>query len=228
MNCVIIDDDKVAQKALEFLITKVPSLTLAGTYGNPLDSLQRIDKKEVDLIFLDIEMPEVNGLDFLKNFGNLPQIIVCSSKKEYAADVYEFNVTDYLVKPVSYERFIKAIGKVQDVQDNFKFNGVRDDSFFIKNKGNYLSISSKDILYFEALSDYVNIYTLTNKYTIYSTMRAIEGKLPRDQFVRTHRSYIIRIDKIAVMEEATVFIKDTPIPISKSYKKELTNRLNFL
>ena len=228
MNCIIIDDDKVAQKAIQFLISKVPSLILSGIYDNPLESLQSIDKKEVDLIFLDIEMPEVSGLDFLKNFGNLPQVVVCSSKKEYAADVYEYNVTDYLVKPISYERFAKAIHKTKDVHDNFKFNGIRDDSFFIKNKGNYLNVNSKDILYFEALSDYVNIYTHAAKYTIYSTMRAIEAKLPNTEFVRIHRSYIVRIDKIAFIEEGNVFVKETPLPISKSYKKELNNRLNFL
>lgn len=228
MNCIIIDDDKVAQKAIQFLTTKIPNLIVTGIYDKALDAVDDIQKNEVDLIFLDIEMPEVSGLDFLKNFGNLPQIIICSSKKEYAADVFEFNVTDYLVKPIDHERFAKAIDKVKDVQDNFKLTGKRDNSFFIKNKGYYLNIRSEDILYFEALSDYVNIHTRTNKYTIYSTMRAVESKLPSEEFVRIHRSYIIRIDKITVIEENSVFVKDTCLPISKSYKKELTSRLNFL
>ena len=228
MNCIIIDDDKVAQKAIQFLIEKYPGLDLVGVYDNAMDAVAAIQKTEVNLVFLDIEMPEVSGLDLLKNFGNLPQIIVCSAKKEYAADVYEFNVTDYLVKPINYERFAKALDKAREIQDNFKPSGKRDDSFFIKHKGYYISIPADDILYFEALSDYVNIYLRNNKYTIYSTMRAIEAKLSDEEFVRVHRSYIIRIDKISMIEENCVFVRDTCLPISKSYRKGFTNRLSFL
>lgn len=228
MNCIIIDDDKVAQKAIQFLAEKIPGLTVVGIYDGALEASQAIHEKQADLLFLDIEMPGVSGLDFLKNFGNLPQIIVCSSKKQYAADVFEFNVTDYLVKPITYERFVKAIDKVKEVQDNFKLTGKRDNSFFIKNKGYYVNIRSEDILYFEALSDYVIVHTHTNKYSIYSTMRAIESKLPNEEFARIHRSYIIRLDKISVIEESSVFVKDTCLPISKSYRREFINRLNFL
>lgn len=228
MNCIIIDDDRVAQKALQFLIANTPGLHLAGTFDRAMDAMELIQKKAADLAFLDIEMPEVSGIDLLKNFAGLPQIVVCSSKKEYAADVFEFNVSDYLVKPVNQERFAKAIETVRAVQDNFRPAGKKDDSIFIKHKGYYVSVRPDDILYFEALSDYVNIHTRSQKYTIYSTMRAIEARLPAEEFARIHRSYIIRLDKITVIEENSVFVKDVCLPISKSYRRDFTSRLNFL
>ncbi len=226
MNCIIIDDDKVAQKAIEFLINKTNSLCLIGTFENPNKALEILTTEKIDLIFLDIEMPEISGIDFLKNFGDLPQIIVCSSKKEYAVDAFEYNVTDYLVKPINYERFTKALNRVKEEQESFKNN--TEDTFFIKNKGTYVNVSAKEIIYFEALSDYVCVYTKTNRYIISSTMRAIESKLLKKEFIRVHRSFIIRIDKIKTIEDGFVLLGDKSIPVSKSHKKELLNQLNFL
>lgn len=225
---MIIDDDKVAQKAIGFLVSRVPFLSLVGSAEHPVEALEILKTSPVDIIFLDIETPEINGLDFLKNFDIQPQVIVCSAKKEYAADVYEFNVTDYLVKPISFERFSKAVEKAREMQEEQRQAGPAADSFFIKNKGNYLRVNTRDILYFEALSDYVNIHTSSGKYTVYSTMHAIEGKLPEQEFVRIHRSYIARLDKITTIEENRVLMKEVALPVSKSYKRGLTSRLNFL
>ncbi len=228
MNCIVIDDDKVAQKVIQFLIAQTSALNIIGIFNSVTEALPIINTKQVDLIFLDIEMPEISGIDFIKNFGDLPQIIICSSRREYAADSYEFNVADYLIKPISYQRFLKAIEKVKSTRDDFKPNLIKDDSYFIKNKGSYVNVNSKDILYFEALSDYINIYTTTNRYTISSTMRSIESKLPSTEFIRVHRSFIVRIDKVTILEEGHLFIRDKSIPISKSYKKELMKVLSFL
>ena len=228
MNCVIIDDDKVAQKAITYLIEQTLTLTIIGTFNSVTEALPIIKTTPIDLIFLDVEMPEISGIDFIKKFGNLPQIIICSSQREYAAESYEFNVTDYLVKPVSYQRFFKAIEKAKSLNDDFKPNLIKNDSFFIKSKGSFININSKDILYFEALSDYVNIYTTTSRYTINSTMRSIESKLSTTEFIRVHRSFIVRIDKVTMLEEGHLFIREKSIPISKSHRKELTKTLSFL
>lgn len=228
MTCIIIDDDRVAQKAMQLLISEVSGLTLLGSFDTAMSALELIRRQEADLIFLDIEMPGMTGLDLLKNIPNLPQIIVCSSRRDYAADAFEFSVTDYLVKPLTRPRFLKAIEKAWKVQGDKNPGNARDGLFFVKHKGYYLSVRPEDVLYFEALSDYVNIYTSSGKHTIYSTMKAVEARLPSSDFLRIHRSYIIRLDKINLIEENSVFVKDTCLPVGKSYLKEFTKRLNFL
>jgi DNA-binding LytR/AlgR family response regulator len=227
MNCIVIDDDKVAQKAIEYQINKTTPLKLLGTYNGINVALEEIKKSEIDIIFLDIEMPGISGIDFLRNFGDLPHIIICSAKREYAAEAFDYNVTDYLVKPVKYERFLKAIDKVTQVQENFTQDKV-SDAFFIKKEGRYIKVQASDILYIEALSDYVNIYTNDNRYTICSTMRAIESKLPTNKFLRIHRSYIVQLAKITAVEDNTVCLNDKLLPVSKSHLSSLTSKLNFL
>ncbi len=228
MTCIIIDDDRVAQKAMQLLISEVSGLTLIGSFDTAMSALEPLRRQEVDLVFLDIEMPGMSGLDLLRNIPDLPQIIVCSSRRDYAVDAFEFSVTDYLVKPLTRPRFAKAMEKAWKVQADRNPKSAKSGSFFVKHKGYYISLRPEDVLYFEALSDYVNIYTGTGKHTIYSTMKAVEARLPAADFFRIHRSYIIRLDKITVIEENCVFLNDTCLPVGKSYMKEFTKRLNFL
>ena len=173
-------------------------------------------------------MPEMSGIEFIREFKEKPQIILISSKKEYAAEAFDFNITDYIVKPAAYARFLKAAEKALEIEESIKVNDDNKKELYIKKDSRLIKIDCKDVLYIEALSDYVNIYTTTVRYTVLSTMKGIEAKLPLKEFARIHRSYIIRLDKIKAIEDGAVIINEQTIPISNSYKKDFINVLNIL
>ncbi len=229
MNCLVIDDEEISRKAVEMCIKRTDFLNLTASFSNVTEAINFISTNKVDIIFLDIEMPEITGIDFLKNFRSSAQIIIVSGKKEYAAEAFDFNVTDYLVKPVDYLRFLKAAIKASEIKMNLQVSQSESDDIFIKKDAKLIKINAKDILWVEALADYVNIYCLNNeRHTLLATMKLMEDKLKKTDFARIHRSYIVRLDKIKEIEENVVSINGKNLPISRGYKDNLYKKLNLI
>ncbi len=235
MNCIIIDDDKFSTKVIAEFVEKTEGLSLIGTYDNAVDGINYLNSKNssgIDLLFLDIEMPEMTGMDLLKTLNVLPQVIIYSSQEKYALESYEYNVTDYLLKPVVYSRFLKAINKAKENAEEKSAITKSNAEIFIKNNSSLVRVKYEDILWIEALENYVVVNTFKDKFTIHFTMKAISDKMPSDKFVRVHRSFIVNLSKINVIEDNSVVIKTESgskvIPIGKSYKDQLMNDINLI
>jgi DNA-binding LytR/AlgR family response regulator len=231
MQCLIIDDDEIARRAVQHCVERTDFLHLAGTCQSVPEALQVIREKKIDLIFLDVEMPEMSGIDFLRTFKEIPQIILITGKKEYAAEAFDYDATDFLLKPVEYARFLKAALKAQNIHQSMQVKKEDDgeDALFIKKDGNRLvRLPAKDILWVEALADYVNIHTRDGRHTLLATMKSIEAKLPAKDFIRIHRSYIVRLDQVSEIEENSVIISGKILPVSRSHKEDLFRRLKLL
>ncbi len=231
MNCIIIDDDLMSRKIVEEYVERTDQLHLISSFENAVDAINAFNpEQDIDLIFLDIEMPEMSGIDFLETLQNPPQIIIISSKDKYALDAFNYDVTDYLLKPITYSRFFKAINKA-----NVRFKNKvdpRDNEIFIKKNSALVRLKYEDILWVEALENYVIFNTFNDRYTIHFTMKAIEQKLPSNRFSRVHRSYIVNTSSINVIEDNSVIIKTKEgpksIPIGKSYKDKLMGDINLM
>ena len=233
MNCIIIDDDKLSQKILEEFIQKTDGLILKETFSDPVDAINTLMKEDdIHLIFLDIEMPEMTGIDFMNSLQVTPQVIIVSGKGKYALDAFEYDVTDYLLKPVTYPRFFKAIDKAAGRFEKNKNNLIGKEEIFIKKNSTLVRLKYEDILWVEALENYVIFNTFKDKYTIHFTMKAIEQKLPGQNFTRVHRSYIVNTSCIDIIEDNSVVVRTSEgnktIPIGKSYKEKLMNDINLI
>jgi DNA-binding LytR/AlgR family response regulator len=228
MKCIIVDDNEVARTAVKHCVEKTPFLTLVGVYTNPIEAIEGLKKEPADLLLLDVEMPEMSGIDFIKTFRDIPQVVLITSKTEYAAEAFDFNVTDYVVKPVQYPRFLKAVTKAKDMFESLKKESPESEEMFIKVDSRLVHINLKDISVIEALADYVHIHVGKQRYTVLSTMKAIEDKLPKKDFCRVHRSYIVRLDKIKEIDDHTVVLIDQNVPVSRNMKEQLMKALNKL
>lgn len=230
---MILDDDDLSRRILEEFIAKTEGLLLKHSCSNPVKCINILKKDDtVDLIFLDIEMPEMSGIDFLESLDIQPQVIIFSSKGKYAVDSYNYDVTDYLLKPVTYKRFLQAIDKaekrvVENVSDNQAGNEI-----FIKKNSTLVRLKYDEILWIEALENYVIFNTFKDKFTIHFTMKAIEQKLPSRRFTRVHRSFIVNTSRIEVIEDNSVIVRtedsEKSIPIGKSYKEKLMKDINLI
>lgn len=228
MNCIIIDDDDASRNVLIQLIKQLDYLHLQTICKSPLEALPVLKTGNIDLVFLDIEMPEMTGMELLKSV-EMPTTIITSTHKEYALDAFEYNIIDYLVKPVGLPRFIKAIEKVKQNIASKQTNGEVDKEYFFIKKGSVLSkVPLKDILWIEALGDYITVNTHEKKYTIHLTLKAIENKLPAHKFIRVHRSFIVNMDNVGMVEDTTIYINNNPIPLGALYKEAFTKELNTL
>jgi DNA-binding LytR/AlgR family response regulator len=233
MNCIIIDDDKLSRRILEEFIKKSEGLELVESFSEAIEAINFLKRDDnIHIIFLDIEMPEMSGIDFLNSLKNPPQIIIVSSKGKYALDAFEYDVTDYLLKPVSYTRFFKAIDKATARFEKNKMNLIGKEEIFIKKNAMLVRLKYDDILWVEALENYVIFNTFKEKFTIHFTMKAIEQKLPSNKFTRVHRSFIVNTGTINVIEDNSVVIKteegSKSIPIGKSFKDKLMNDINII
>ena len=233
MNCIVIDDDKLSRRVLEEIIKKSEGLELKESFADAVDAINFLKKEDdVHIIFLDIEMPEMSGIDFLNTLKNPPQIIIVSSKGKYALDAFEYDVTDYLLKPVTYTRFYKAIDKATARFEKNKMNLIGKEEIFIKKNSMLVRLKYNDILWVEALENYVIFNTYKEKYTIHFTMKAIEQKLPTNKFTRVHRSFIVNTSCINLIEDNSVVIKtddgSKSIPIGKSFKDKLMQDINLI
>lgn len=235
MNCIVVDDDNFSVRIIEEFVNQTEGLALLGTFTNAIDSvnwLNNSEKEPVHLIFLDIEMPEMSGIEFLRALNVIPQVIIYSSQEKYALESYEYDVTDYLLKPVTYARFIKAVNRARERFER-KENPVKQSTeIFIKNNSSLVRVKYDDILWIEALENYVVVNTFKEKYTIHFTMKSISDKMPSERFMRIHRSYIVNFSKISAIEDNSVIIRtesgNRVIPIGKSYKDKLLNDINLI
>jgi DNA-binding LytR/AlgR family response regulator len=229
MNCVIVDDDELSRSVLEDLINDTDGFSLVASCETGVEAFKIVQEEPVDLLFLDIEMPKMDGMELMKNIKPLPQVIIITSHPEYAAESYEYDVTDFIQKPLTHGRYLKAINKAEQRFKVEKANiSSEGDSIFIKADSRLVRINLKDILYIEALGNYMKIYTGEGRFTILSTMKEIAEKLSGNDFVRVHRSYIVRLDRIDSIEDQYIKIGAKHISIGKAYKEELTSSLNLL
>ncbi len=227
MKCVILDDEPLAVDLLSSYINDTENLHLAFASTNAFEAIQYIQKNEVDIIFLDMQMPELNGIQVLKIIGTGYKVIFTTAYPDYALDGYEYNITDYLLKPISFERFTKAIEKID--QHNIttqQKNIVAEDNFiFIKSDSKMIKINLADILFIEGLKDYLSIQTNTEKLITLQNLKTFEQHLNPQRFMRVHKSYIVSLNKIDTIERNRIFIDEHVIPIGDTYKDIFLKRI---
>lgn len=230
INCIIVDDEPLARNLLTEYVKKVPYLQLLQTCSSPLPAMEFLKNNQVDLIFLDIQMPELTGLSFLKILNKKPMVVLTTAYSEYALESYELDVVDYLLKPITLERFLKAVEKVaqrivqqnEGTAPNHREPSIPEQPqpfIFVKDGTKLVKIRWKDILYIEGMKDYVAIHTRQQKIVSLQRLKTLETQLPADQFIRIHHSYIVALEGIDVIHKDKVQIGKSFIPISDTYKK---------
>lgn len=224
IKCIIVDDEPLAISLLESYVQKVPFLELVFSTENPIEALEFIQNNESDLVFLDIQMPELTGINFMKILGDKQKYILTTAYSEYALEGYEHNIVDYLLKPISFERFYKSALKAQE---RFSASESKEDSyFFVKSSGQQHRINFDDILYAESIKDYVNIKTSEQEYIVLDTLKSMEQQLPESSFVRIHKSFIINLNQIKSLGAKKVaLISEQEIPIGESYRMNLLTKI---
>lgn len=221
LNCAIVDDEPLALNLLESYVNKTPFLTLAGKYSSAVQAMKELPGKQIDLLFLDIQMPELNGLKFSKMVNSHTRIVFTTAFGQYAIDGYKVNALDYLLKPISYVDFLQAANKAVQWFELLQQPKEEIDSIFVKSEYKLVQIELKNILYVEGLKDYIKIYEEGNSKPILSlmSMKAMEEMLPASRFMRVHRSYIVQKDKIRIIDRGRIVFGKNYIPVSDSYKQ---------
>lgn len=232
INCVIVDDEPLAREGLIDFVEEVEFLNLAGTCENPVQLIKFLETNPVDLIFLDIQMPKMSGLDFLKITKNPPMVILTTAFPNFALEGFQLNVLDYLLKPVTFDRFFMAVNKARDYQRFLHFSSTggkeksagTEDYFFIRCGNKYEKIFFDDVLYLESMQNYVNIFTIKGKYTTLINLKGIEQNFNNNSFMRVHKSYMVSIRKIDMIEGNEICIQSFRIPLSRSYRDLVLTR----
>ena len=227
LNVSVIDDDNLSRRIFKKYIDQTNFLNFNKEYDTAVAALDDDSINAVDLLILDVEMPNLNGLEFLERAELKPQVIISSVNSNYAVQAFDFDVTDFLAKPVPYGRFLQSIYRAQRRYEVNTENGLNSDHIYIKCNNGYTRIEFDDIIYIEAYSDYMNIHTVRERLTALSTMKAIEERLPKNKFIRVHRSYIVHLDKINRFEDNMIRLGEKVIPVSRSCKENLLKHLNF-
>jgi DNA-binding LytR/AlgR family response regulator len=231
MNTLIVDDNKIARTVMKQLASQVKDILLAGECASAMDAYNLLQEQPVDLILLDIEMPGMNGLELIKNIGNpRPVIIFTTSKKEYAVEAFELNVADYIVKPVTPARFIQAINKAREILESNKeeFETNEEEFLFIRDSNIIRRLKLEDILFAEAMDDYVKLYTAQKFYAIHATLKSVEERLSAKKFIRVHRSYIVALNKIDTIQDGALIINGKPLPVADTYRASLNKQIKVL
>lgn len=229
IRCIIVDDDELSRNIMEDLVKENEELELVKTCSDAIEAFNVLKNEEIDLIFLDVDMPKMTGIDLLRSLEVIPQVILITAHSEFAAQSYEYNVTDFIVKPISHARFITAVEKAKkNLLKPSISGGDAVQTLFIKTDSRLVQVYTKNILYIEALGNYVNVYTTNGKFIVLSTMKDIESRLSAPDFMRVHRSFIVRVDKIESIEDNFIHINQKNIPIGKNYKEDLMQSLNLL
>lgn len=220
LKCIIIDDEPLALDILSDYISKIPFLQLVCTTVKPIEALQLVQQQKIDLVFLDMQMPELTGLQFMKITNGKCGIILTTAYSKYAMDGFEYNVIDYLLKPISFERFYRAAEKAKKILLKTPAEMVVKDTFiFIKADGKIIKVILDDILLIEGLKDYIAIHTPKEKLITLQSLRSMEENLPVERFIRVHKSYIIALDKIETIERNRIVIGKEIIPVGETYQK---------
>ncbi|MDQ6472673.1 LytTR family DNA-binding domain-containing protein [Flavobacterium sp. LHD-80] len=238
MKCVIIDDEPLAVELLEDFVKKVDSLELVSTFNNAIDAVSFINQNNVDLIFLDIQMPHFSGIDFLNTIEKKPLVIFTTAYSDYAVEGFNLGAVDYLVKPIPFHRFLKSVVRaqqivnpataIQPISENTATPELEQDFMFVRAEYENVKMNFSDILFIEGLKDYVKIYTTDNKFTLtLISLIKLENLLSSKGFSRIHRSYIINIKHVKSIQKNKVLISDKRIPISESYKSAFFEKINL-
>lgn len=238
LRCLVVDDDPMSVQIVRTCIGNTPFLEAAGACSSAIEASEVLRTQAFDVLFLDVEMPLMSGLDLLRTLPDPPQVVLITSSRSYAVQAFEFAVADYLLKPLSYPRFLQAAQKVLDTVnaqraaaadlDLLLPSGTNAEFTFVKVDNKLVRVDFADVFFVEALGDYVHLVTSRSKLIVYSTMRAIEEKFPPQRFARVHRSFIINIDYVQALEDNSLLIKDKYIPIGQTYMRGLLQRLNKL
>ena len=228
ITCIIIDDEPLSRKGLKEYISDIKFLQLLGEFDNPLAAAEIISAGDVQLLFLDIQMPKITGLDFFKTLTNPPAVIFTTAFPQYALHGFELNALDYLLKPISFDRFLKAAMKAKEFYEVRQKNisaGSSSSYFFIKADNKLIKILLEDILFVEALQNYVSIQTTDKKYISYLTFKSVEDYLPAGKFIKVHKSYIIAAERLDSIDGNDIRIGPYHIPISRNLKEEVMQQL---
>ena len=227
IKCIIVEDEILAQNVIQSHLQKVERFELVGICNNALEAKEVLGKQEVDLIFLDIQLPGMTGLNFLRSLTNPPLVVLTTAYAEYALESYEFNVIDYLLKPISFERFSKTVNKIVDgrlfTQVAKEKDSLSGDHIFIKSNSKFFKVNFSEIIYIEGMKDYLKIHTAEYKLVTHQTMNDMEKILPVKQFIRVHKSYIIAVTHIKSIYGNSVEMEKATIPIGVNYKDKVMN-----
>jgi len=229
-KALIVDDNKVARLMLSEMLRKIDAIRIAGEFEDAPSAISHLKKNDIDILFLDVEMPGMSGLELLKILPDRPLTILVTAKTGYAVEAFELNVVDYLVKPFAVSRVILAVERAIELLEvkNSNVNQVENDHIFIRDGKAIRKILLNSILWLEAKGDYVKIVTQNGNFIIHATLKNIEEKLSANEFVRIHRGYIIPITKIDYIEDGAAYIQGTPLPVSENYRNELLRNLRLL
>ncbi len=229
MKALIVDDNDIARTTMAHLAKQIPDLTIVNEYSNAIEAYHHLQNNHIDLIFLDIEMPEMTGIELTKNLSGKDIIIIfTSSNKEYALEAFELNIADYILKPVMPARFLQAVSKAQSILESRKENVemTNDEFLFVRDSNITRRLKLDDIFYAEAMGDYVKFYTKEKMFAIHGKMKTAEERLPKDNFIRVHRSYIVSVGKIDTLQDGGIMIDGKFIPVADAYRKALNTRMN--
>jgi len=219
INCVIIDDEPLAIKVIKNHLQEFKNIVIVDTFNNPIEAMHTIESNKIDVIFLDINMPKMSGLEFLRNTKIKPYVIITTAYREFAIEGYDLDVLDYLVKPIPFPRFLKTINKLtQRIQsNNTDIEITKNSHIFLKVDKKLVKIKHNDILYIESLKDYIKVTTIENNYVVHKSLTSITEELPSEYFLRIHRSYTIASDKVNYIEGNSLNINNKRIPIGRKY-----------
>jgi two-component system, LytTR family, response regulator len=230
MNCLIVDDNPLASLTLKQLASQVKSISIIGECSSAVEAYDFLNKNQVDLLFSDIEMPGMSGLELVKSLSVKPIIIFTSSQDKYAAEAFELCVADYLIKPVNLQRLLQAVSRAEEIMQrkNTEISNVATDYIFIKENKAIKKITCDDILWIEAMGDYVKIRVGAKFHIVHSTLKQLEDKLDASLFIRVHRSYIIAINKLESLEDGILTIGGSSIPIAETYKAQFLKKIKLV
>jgi len=229
ISCLAVDDEPPALDVLRKYISSVQSLELVGTCSDAVEALNSIRQRSVDLIFLDIQMPQILGTDFLRTLKNPPKVIFTTAFRKFAIEGFELDAVDYLLKPISFERFLKAVNKVMDaslngtltIENEQQVKANTDNSIYFRSDRKMIKVNLSDILYIESLKDYIKVVTTSGTVITKQSISSVEEALPKDMFIRIHRSYIVAINKVQSYNHELIWISSHELPISRMYRHEV-------
>jgi len=234
VNCIIVDDEPIAREILENHLQKVDAVNVVATCKNAIEAFNEISSNQVDLIFLDINMPEISGLSFAKSINKNIKVIFTTAYREYAVDGFNLQAVDYLLKPISFERLLQAVNKYlgenldNSIPKEMEIIPDKNDFIFVRSDRKMIKINFSDIKYVESISDYIKIHLIDKAIVTRETITNIEARLPKNNFIRIHRSFIVSISKIESFTNEFIEIGRKALPISRSYKKEVLSRLETI
>jgi DNA-binding LytR/AlgR family response regulator len=231
MKCLIIDDEPLARELIESYVVRMENLTMVKSCTNALEAFPILQQKQIDLIFLDIHMPQLTGIDLIKSLKDKPKVILTTAYREYAAEAFDLDVIDYLIKPITFDRFLRAVGKIYQsglptVDENSVVRSFYDAYIFLREDREMIKVFLRDIWYIESLRDYVKVKTSSRQIITYQKISVLEQKLPEKEFVRIHRSFIVAVGKVSSFTANTVRAGEIEIPLGRNYKQQALRILN--